>query len=529
MKPQKRLNLGYFAVLGLVALLLPALSLMLLGSVWLWQNGYLLPWAGAAFGAAVLVYLWQLYLLRPASPRDTGTTPIKDEDEIDGLETGAPDPLWNPAERGAWNEVERIAAHIDPDALRSRDDIFQLGWQTVEAVARQLHPGEKDPVFKFTIPEALTLVSRVTAKMRPALEKYMPLSDQVTVGQMMKFYGWRSWATYAGRAYDVWRVLRLANPAVAVTNEMRERISRRLMSWGRDEVTRKLARLYVEEVGRAAIDLYGGRLVVSGDELADYISPLSQKDMAAAAARTAEPLRLLFAGPAGCGRQHVVAAITSCLQPHNAAHRVDTVPGEGPGVHTYLPPSTDSGGVQSFLIDSPPLEASTISRKMGGVSTYYPAFLEQAGNADLVIMVISALRPGNKDVRGALADLESYFERNPKRTKPPVLVLVSDIARLPREEGPANSTIRQIAGEIASTLAVPVENVIPVQLAERVSGQIDVADQIGRVWQRLQEILPEAQSARLLRTLAGSRRRFSLKRLAEQAVNAGKALIRRSK
>jgi hypothetical protein len=53
----------------------------------------------------------------------------------------------------------------------------------------------------------------------------------------------------------------LLNPAAALANEVRERIAGQLMEHGREELAKRLARAYVETVGAAAIDLYGGRLM----------------------------------------------------------------------------------------------------------------------------------------------------------------------------------------------------------------------------------------------------------------------------
>ena len=85
--------------------------------------------------------------------------------------------------------------------------------------------------------------------------------------------------------------VRLVNPATAITNEARERLSRALFQWGREHVMRRLVEAYVEEVGRAAIDLYGGRLRiprVPADAAAD--APES------VAAMTRSPITVLVAG-----------------------------------------------------------------------------------------------------------------------------------------------------------------------------------------------------------------------------------------
>ena len=70
----------------------------------------------------------------------------------------------------------------------------------------------------------------------------------------------------------MWRAIRFLNPATAIASEVRERLSKEMMAWGKDYLGQRLARVYVEEVGRAAIDLYGGRLRVSAERLAETVS-----------------------------------------------------------------------------------------------------------------------------------------------------------------------------------------------------------------------------------------------------------------
>ena len=55
-----------------LALLLPMVSLMPLGWLWLWQRGYALYWLAAAFSLAIVGYVAQVITLRrtfPAVPR----------------------------------------------------------------------------------------------------------------------------------------------------------------------------------------------------------------------------------------------------------------------------------------------------------------------------------------------------------------------------------------------------------------------------------------------------------------------------
>ncbi len=241
-----------------IALAMPALSLIPLGSLWLWQHGLLLHWAiGAVIfvGGAVLAERWFLRRIGVA-----GNGPVESTSET------APEPGWSPAEETAWKDVQAIAASIDSSRLTSRDAVLTLGLDTISAVARRLHPEVADPVWRFTVPEAFGIIEQVSRRLGTFTRTSIPLSDRMTVAQMLALYRWRGAVGVAERAYDIWRLVRLVNPMTAATQEVRERLSRQMLAWGQAHVTERLARAYVDEVGRAAIDLYGGRLRIAGED-----------------------------------------------------------------------------------------------------------------------------------------------------------------------------------------------------------------------------------------------------------------------
>lgn len=241
-----------------IALALPALSLIPLGSLWLWQHGLLLHWAiGAAtvVGSAVLAERWFLRRIGVA-----GNGPVKSTAEA------APDSGWSAAEEIAWKDVQTIAASVDSSRLTSRDAVLTLGIETISAVARRLHPEVADPVWRFTVPEAFGIIEQVSRRLGTFTRTSIPFSDRMTVAQMLALYRWRGAVGVAERAYDIWRLVRIVNPMTAATQEVRERLSRQMLAWGHAHVTESLARAYVNEVGRAAIDLYGGRLRVAGED-----------------------------------------------------------------------------------------------------------------------------------------------------------------------------------------------------------------------------------------------------------------------
>lgn len=235
------------------ALLLPSISLLPLGGLYLWEKGWLLWWGLGAFATVAIILLLERRLIWPAEPARSETDAV----------TG-PSHLYSPREEAAWRDVLAISARIEPDKLSSQQAVIDLGLATVEAVARRLHPEKDDALWQFTMPEALAITERVSRRLAGFVASHIPFGDRLTLSNFITVYRWRGAIGMAERAYDVWRILRLANPVTAATNEARERLSRALMQYGREHVTRQLAAGFVEEVGRAAIDLYGGRLRVAG-------------------------------------------------------------------------------------------------------------------------------------------------------------------------------------------------------------------------------------------------------------------------
>src|SRR6185369_1588500 len=274
---------------------------------------------------------------------------------------------------------------VKPATLNSRDAILALGARTVDAVARRMHPGEDDPLWRFTVPEALALVERVSGELGPFVRENIPLGDRLTVGQVTTIYRWRSILGVAQTGFDLWRVIRLMNPASAITQEMRENVTRQLYDWGRDELGRRLAAAYVREVGRAAIDLYSGRLRVSAEALATTVTEETQQDRAEAE-KLAEPLRILLVGQVSTGKSSLVNALSEEIR---AA--VDVLPAtRGYTAHELK----REGKPEALLIDSPGLRPDAAATRL---------LIKEADNSDLIIWVTSATRPDRDTDRKALA------------------------------------------------------------------------------------------------------------------------------
>ena len=172
MSPRKKSFRIPSAVLLAVALVLPAASLIPLGSVWLWQNGFILYWAAISCIVVAGVYYLERRLLTPQA-----AVPALEED------TALGDTRWSPRQDEAWADVRALAANVDPNRLSSRDAVVNLGLETIEVVAKRLHPERGDPLLQFTVPEALAVIEQASGGLRDFVASSFPLGDRVTMAQ----------------------------------------------------------------------------------------------------------------------------------------------------------------------------------------------------------------------------------------------------------------------------------------------------------------------------------------------------------
>jgi predicted GTPase len=487
-----------------VALVLPTVSLVLFGSLWLWQHGYILYWGiGTCIAVAGAFYL-QRRLMVPLPER-----------EVQALQKDAEpgDRGWTPRQEEAWTDVMALASKVPAERMVSRDGVVNLGLETVELVARRLHPERTDPLLQFTVPEALAVIERTSEGLRHFIVTSFPLGDRITVAQLMWLYRWRGAVNLAEKGYQLWRVVRLLNPLAAATQEVRERFTRQIYEMGREHLAGRVARAYVKEVGRAAIDLYGGTLRVTGDQLSNHVSAASRRDMAAVESRTAEPIRILVAGQTGVGKSSLVNTLAGAVEAV-----VDAVPATK-SFATYK--LTHEGLPAALIIDSPGLTGPKAIRPL----------VDSAGDCDMVLWVSAATRAARDADRAALAAIREHFAAQPNRHRPPMLLVLTHIDTLrPFQEWDPPYDIEAGTGEKAKSIRAAAEaagaelgfargEVVPVR------ADIAVAPyNIDALWAKVIELMPEAQRARLLRVLTDVRSASGWATIWSQAVNAGRVL-----
>ncbi len=487
-------------------LALPFLLLLPLGLIWLWQEGWLLWWMLAAAALALLGYLPAFWLKR------TGKDHNKSRPDAEAA-VSQPGEDWSPRDLDAWKEVQSVAASVDRDIITDRDRLLATARQTIERVARHYHPEDRDPIWSFTVPELLLLTERVSIRLRMVLLDHVPAVHLVEAGHLLRIWEYKPMAETGAKVFrhlhNVWRVTRMTNPMAALLAEARQRIVGATLSEAGDYLRTQGARIWVEEVGRAAIELYSGRLRVNTEELRE-LAAREQGDSVLPG-----PLRILIAGRVNAGKSSLVNALLGEPVAGVAPSRLTTRDSSYPLQRDDRP--------EGLLVDTP------------GLSTPedFERLTKHAWNSDLVLWVISADVPDRDLDRGAIEAIRARFTADPRRSLIPILVVLTGIDRLPpaREwhppydiERPGNPKAHAIRAAIDSTvvdLAIDPQNLVPARL--------DPPDQlfnIDRILTLLDARHEEARRCRAQRLqLKASSRDW--RQVLRQAAGAGRLLKRR--
>jgi len=469
------------SVMAGAAVLLPTLTLVPLGGLYLWEHGLLLWWALGALGVAGAITAGLHYALSRA-PRPAETLPRDSQAEGDVH--------WTKAEAEAWKDVLAIAARVEVDKMTNTDYFLTLGQQTLDSVAKRLHGEKPDALWRFTLPEALAIVERVSRRLGKFVVTSVPFGDRLTVAQVLAAYRWRGAMDVAERAYDIWRILRIVNPATAVTNEARERLSRAVYNYGKEHVSRRIAEAFVEEIGRAAIDLYGGRLKVAerlkagaGEEpefAGDMLGYLKTQRMV---------LRLVVGGGSRSDRLAVASLLAGVLDQKRL--------------------SQSAAPEQAITVVGEPVA-------LGSQASDTSAVVKGLDGADIVVWLVS--RQDLEADASALRTFKIALEASSADEIPPLLVPVF-IGGIANDQESLEAEL--IARALSAALESPFVGGVKID-------QIDVAppDVLAAIGNVIADKLEQARRVSTLRRIAEAKRSGSWRNTARQAWRAAGSLTR---
>lgn len=390
------------------------------------------------------------------------------------------------------------------------------GAKALQTVAHCYHPNVEKPLLELTVPHTLLIIERASRDLRRDVAEKIPFSNRLTIGDLFRIQRWKAKAEQIVNIYRAGSII--FNPVNALLGEAWRHLRERSFDQARDELHRWFLRVYICKVGYYAIDLYSGRLPLGDEESATLPTPESQADLKQVeekAKSTVEPLRILVLGRSNSGKSSLINALFG---------KLTTTTDVLPDTTQALQPFTLSreGLTQALIFDSPGFDSSFFDDKQ---------ILVAAGNADLILWISPANRPDRQAERNCIDALRASQAARMDRRSPPLLVVASFIDRLrPVNEWhpPYDLTNRRdikavnitaAVRAIASDLAVPVEQVIPVCL---LAGKIYNVDDT--LWAAILNHQDVALRVRLIRCLDARKRAEDWVMLRGQLAGAGRFL-----
>ncbi len=491
-------------VLLFLTVALPSLSLLVLGAVWLWQSGHVWAWAIAA--ALLGLLAWPL---RTSVRRRTNA-----EARLALGDTAEPSRGGNVVERerNAVAEVNAIAdaTATAPFSLTEMEPLITSARKTVEAVARHFHPKESHPWAQFTLPEVLLLAERVSQDLRREALRSIPGARAMRLSRLLWWqlqyerYGPAAW-----NAWRAWRLVRAAwNPLLAAGQEIGGMNTEKTVGVLSYRLRAHLTRRFVLEIGRAAIDLYSGRLALSDEEVRTALGT----DMASIAEPVA-PVRIVLIGQVNAGKSSLLNAL---------AQEIRCAVGPLPTTSSAKEYLLDVDGRPTvMLVDMPGIDERAETT---------PELLAQAQRADLIMWVASATQPAKGPDRKGLDDFHAWANAQLARLPPRVLLALTHVDELrPAAEwtppyditAPTSPKARSIRAAMdAAARILPVDAIVPVAMPPgREPYNLDA------LWARIAVELPEAKRVQIDRIRVGQEG-VSLSELVNQLGHASLSIIK---
>lgn len=381
--------------------LLPALALLALGVVWLWQNGWVLWFSGSLFLLALLT-LGGRRLLRPGKEGtpapDTAVTHLTPRLE------------WAARDEAVWERARQHVAQLDLAAV-AWEDMPALAMEQLFFVARCYHADDEEAEYAFSAPEFLLMLETCAHRYRADVLAQLPMARRLRISDLRRY--WRR-GERAHRLYQrssPW--LRLAgiglNPASGILRELGSRLAGSMLGELSTQVQQNLKLNLLEQVIQVAIDLYSGNLQLSERELANW--RLQQQ---APEPEILQPLTVLVLGQVNAGKSSLVNALRA-----GAVAEVDSLPSTD-GFRRY--PLQLANDTELVLVDSPGLDGSEAASDN---------LLAAALQADLLLWVNAANKPAKALDHHFMLRWRDWCSANPRRRPPPLLLVTTHNDLLP--------------------------------------------------------------------------------------------------
>ncbi len=491
-------------LVAIAVIVLPTVTLLPLGLVWLWQQGLILEWLLVLACLGVAAWLTLVGLNRKH------TIALTDKPEVQ------PDSHWPDRSRAAWDKATAITEKLTL-ANYPLDDparLVELGRETITTVARHYHPESKNAPLEIAIPYLLMIIELVSKDLRTLLDN-IPFSHMLTIHDLMRGH---SLASFAGKCYDVYRLGALAiNPVGAVLRELRDLSAHQALRYPADEIKMWLLQSYVKQVAYYAIELYSGALTLSDRNTSEYITRYSRTDLERRALPAEEPLRLLVLGQVKAGKSSLINALFGELRA-----MTDVLPLTS-GITPYVLERDEAG--RMIVLDNAGYAGPTADQGLDEAEA-------ELLRSDLILLVCSATNAARQADRQLLDNINALFQRRTDLIAPPLLVVLTHVDQLrplrewdppyniAQPKRPKEQAIRAAMEATAEDLRIDVGDVIAVNLQLRQMYNIEEG-----VIPAILAKLDQAQRVKYLRCLRELKREDHWNRLRQQSWRAGRILL----
>jgi len=411
-------------VVLLVLLLLPVLIYAIVGTIAVWQVGWMM-WL---WWLAPVCWLVTWALARFWSGSNAQETALLGS------------PHWTPRDAEAAEIVTRFQAEVEnltPEQLTDLHLYLNQAEALAEKLARHYHPGSSDPISSLTAAEILAAIRLVADDLENVVLTSVPGSRMLTVGQWKRLGNAPKWIRGATQAF--WAASILVNPA-NLARYGASRITNDQVAGGiQNELLLTVYLKFIRQVGFYLIEMNSGRLrggadvyranfqaekalarssAASLDKTSVDHSQLSSSKLSNGTKSSnpviAESLRIVLVGQSGAGKSSLIRELTG-----DSANSMPTTE----SVKSLQLTSDD--GRRLSLLDTPGYgESGASPQQLKSIQT-------SMVNCHGVLLVLDAHSPARAADVTTLQKLSEHFKKNPRLKPPPVIAVLTHIDLLP--------------------------------------------------------------------------------------------------
>lgn len=503
---------GQFGWMRLIALALtglPVLLLPILGTLWLWDSGWLWWWLLAVAVASLIGFGFnRLAVRREQRPLPAHTTPAGEH--------------WSVEAERCFERIEAMAenATVEEWPLNDGGRLLELTRRILNLTAGHFHPRSDKPLLEMTLPHTLAIIERAARELRLEIVEQIPFSHQLSLSGLARARSWQAWF----KRHEGWfRAGRAAlNPQSAIVAELRRAVGNQALQHGSERIQLWILREFIRKLGYHAIELYGGYARLDDEtplEAAiDPGRPARRADTATEATHN-EPLRVLVLGRTNAGKSSLINALFGRVR--TAA---DVLPDTTATISAYHLADEDrsqDGLANALIFDTPGFDGELFRER---------DFVRTARSADLILWVSAANRPDRATERELLDKLREILD-DPDRRAAPIVSVMTHIDRLrpsrewsppyhldPPEGAKAESIVAAMRA-LGADLAEDPDDIVPVCLKEGRPYNVDDALAAALVLNQ-----DSARRVLLMRCLRARRSEENWRLLWRQLTNSGRLI-----